>query len=178
LIGGGMAYTFLKAKGMEIGKSLVENDKLQLASELMQEAATHQATIVLPVDHITGDAEKKNSMVSEETIPGGRMGLDIGPKTIGLFSQEIHKARMALWNGPVGLFEVPPYDKGTRALAQTLADVRSTCESIIAGGDTVAAVSAAGIGDALAHLSTGGGATLEFLEGKKLPGIEALETDA
>ena len=177
LIGGGMAYTFLKSKGIEVGKSLVENDKVQLATDLMQEAA-QRATILLPVDHVTGDAQMKNPVVSGETIPPERIGLDIGPKTVQLFNDEIRRARMVLWNGPVGLFEVPPYDKGTRALAQTLADIRSSCVSIIAGGDTVAAVSAAGVGEALSHLSTGGGATLEFLEGKKLPGIEALETDA
>jgi phosphoglycerate kinase len=178
LIGGGMAYTFLKAKGIEIGKSLVEKDKLHLATELMQEAAAQQARLVLPVDHVTGDAEKKNPMVTEETIPEDRLGLDIGPKTVGLYRDEIRKAKMVLWNGPVGLFEVPPYDQGTFALAQTLADVSSSCVGIIAGGDTVAAVSAAGVGHALSHLSTGGGATLEFLEGKKLPGIEALEQGA
>jgi phosphoglycerate kinase len=178
LIGGGMAYTFLKAKGIDIGKSLVEHDKLQLATELMQEAAARQATMVLPVDHVTGDADKKNPVVSGQTISAARMGLDIGPKTVGLFGDEIRKARMVLWNGPVGLFEVPPYDQGTLTLAQTLAEIRSSCVSIIAGGDTVAAVSAAGVGDALSHLSTGGGATLEFLEGKKLPGIAALESNA
>jgi phosphoglycerate kinase len=178
LIGGGMAYTFLKAKGMEVGQSLVEHDKLQLATELMQEAAAHQATMILPVDHVTGDAEKKNPLVTGETIPAGRIGLDIGPQTLRLFTEQIQAAKMVLWNGPVGLFEVPPYDGGTRALAQTLAELGSGCVIIIAGGDTVAAVSAAGVGHALGHLSTGGGATLEFLEGKKLPGIEALETNA
>jgi phosphoglycerate kinase len=178
LIGGGMAYTFLKSKGKEIGKSLVETDKLQLATDLIEEAAAHKTKILLPVDHVTGDAEKKSSAVSGESISTERMGLDIGPKTVQLFRDEIRKAKMVLWNGPVGLFEVPPYDKGTRELAQTLADIRSSCVSVIAGGDTVAAVSAAGVGDALSHLSTGGGATLEFLEGKRLPGIEALETNA
>jgi phosphoglycerate kinase len=177
LIGGGMAYTFLKAKGIEIGKSIVENDKLQLASELMQEALAYQATIILPVDHHAGDAEKKNPVITGEAIPPEKWGFDIGPRTIRSFSREIRKARMILWNGPVGLFEFPPYDKGTMALARTLAEIRSSCVSVVAGGDTVAAVSAAGVGDALSHLSTGGGATLEFLEGKKLPGIQALEID-
>jgi phosphoglycerate kinase len=178
LIGGGMAYTFLKAKGIQIGRSLIEEDKLNLASELMQEAAARKVPIVLPVDHVTGDAEKRNPQIVRELIPKERMGLDIGPKTIGLFDESIRQAKMVLWNGPVGLFEIPPYDLGTRSLAQTLASVHSSCVSIIAGGDTVAAVSAAGVGNALCHLSTGGGATLEFLEGKKLPGIEALEIDA
>jgi phosphoglycerate kinase len=177
LIGGGMAYTFLAAKGIEIGKSLVERDRLQLATELMGEAARQQVKFLLPVDHVTGDSGKANPAISD-AIPPDRTGLDIGPRTVQLFSEELRKAKMVLWNGPVGLFEVPPYDKGTRALAETLADARSTCVSIIAGGDTVAAVSAAGAGAALAHLSTGGGATLEFLEGRKLPGVEALEGNA
>jgi phosphoglycerate kinase len=178
LIGGGMAYTFLKSKGIPIGKSLVEEDKLELAKELMGEAAAQHATMLLPVDHVTGDAEKKSPRVSAETIPPERLGLDLGPLTVRLFNQEIRNAKMVLWNGPVGLFELPPYDAGTRALAQTLAEIGPKCLSIIAGGDTVAAVSAAGVGAALGHLSTGGGATLEFLEGKKLPGVEALEPDA
>ena len=178
LIGGGMAYTFLKAQGVEIGKSLVENDKLQLALELLQEGATRHVAILLPVDHVTGDANKENPTTSDGMIPTDRLGLDIGPKTASLFSNEIRKAKMVLWNGPVGLFEVPPYDAGSRSLARTLADVGSSCVSIIAGGDTVAAVTAAGVGDALGHLSTGGGATLEFLEGKQLPGIKALEENS
>jgi phosphoglycerate kinase len=178
LIGGGMAFTFLKAKGVEIGTSLVENDRLQLATELLQEAAAQHVVILLPLDHVTADAERKNVLVTEEKIPAQRLGLDIGPKTVALFSGEISKAKMVLWNGPVGLFEVPPFDQGSRALAQTLADNTSRCVSIIAGGDTVAAVTAAGVGGALSHLSTGGGATLEFLEGKQLPGIKALEENA
>jgi phosphoglycerate kinase len=175
LIGGGMAYTFLKAKGREIGKSLVENDKLDLATTLLQEAAAHGVAIWLPVDHVTGDANKENPETTGENIPPDRLGLDIGPQTAGLFNNEISKAKMVLWNGPVGLFERPPYDAGTRSLAHTLAQNRSGCVSIIAGGDTVAAVGAAGVGNLLSHLSTGGGATLEFLEGRQLPGIKALE---
>jgi phosphoglycerate kinase len=175
LIGGGMAYTFLKAQGVEIGKSLVENDKLQLALELLQEGAARHVAILLPVDHVTGDANKENPTATDGMIPADRLGLDIGPKTAKLFCDEIRRAKMVLWNGPVGLFEVAPYDAGSRSLARTLADVGSSCVSIIAGGDTVAAVTAAGAGDALSHLSTGGGATLEFLEGKQLPGIKALE---
>lgn len=178
LIGGGMAYTFLKAQGVEIGKSLVENDKLQLALELLQEGAARHVAFLLPVDHVTGDANKENPTTTDGMIPADRLGLDIGPKTASLFSDEIRKAKMVLWNGPVGLFEVPPYDEGSRSLARTLADVGSGCVSIIAGGDTVAAVTAAGLGDALSHLSTGGGATLEFLEGKQLPGIKALEENS
>jgi phosphoglycerate kinase len=175
LIGGAMAYTFLKVKGQEIGKSLVEQDKLHLASELISEAAARGAPFLLPVDHITGDAEKKNPSACDAQIPADRMGLDIGPKTTALFADEIRKAKTVLWNGPVGLFEVSPYDQGSRALAKALADNHPRITSIIAGGDTVAAVNAAGVEAKITHLSTGGGATLEFLEGKKLPGISALE---
>ena len=177
LIGGGMAYTFLKAKGIEIGKSLVEIDKIQLAGELLAEAASHDVSMLLPLDHVTGDSRKQNSLVTDGQIPPDRMGLDIGPKTVQQFSAEIGKAKMVLWNGPVGLFEMAPYYKGSQALAQTLADNHSRLVSIIAGGDTVAAVTAAGVQEKLTHLSTGGGATLEFLEGKALPGIAALEVN-
>jgi phosphoglycerate kinase len=180
LVGGGMAYTFLKSNGVEVGNSLVENDKLQLAADLLSEAAAHRVPLLLPVDHVSADLNKQNPKMTAETIPPDRLGLDIGPKTVDLFSREIAKAAMVLWNGPVGLFEVPPYDAGTRSLAVglALAAHRSRCVSIVAGGDTVAAVSAAGVGDQLSHLSTGGGATLEFLEGKELPGIKALEENA
>jgi phosphoglycerate kinase len=176
LIGGGMAYTFLKARGIGIGKSLVEQDKLTLATDLMNEAAAHHVALILPADHVTGDAEKKHpATTAGNEIPAERLGLDIGPKTVAQFTTEIGKAKMVLWNGPVGLFEVPPYDRGSRTLAQTLADNYPGITSVIAGGDTVAAVSAAGVEDKITHLSTGGGATLEFLEGRILPGIKALE---
>jgi len=175
LIGGAMAYTFLKAQGMAVGRSLVEQDKLGLAMDLMREAAAHNVPLILPLDHVTGDAEKKNPRAADRDIPAERMGLDIGAKTAALFAAEIGKAKMVLWNGPVGLFEVPPYDQGSRVLAQTLADNYPKVTSIIAGGDTVAAVTAAGVADKITHLSTGGGATLEFLEGRILPGIKALE---
>jgi phosphoglycerate kinase len=178
LIGGGMAYTFLKAKGIEIGSSLVENDKLQLATELMQEAATHGVSLLLPVDHVTGESNKQNPKTCDTAIPAGRLGLDIGPRTVDLFKNQLSSAKMVLWNGPVGLFEVQPYDAGSRSLAEELARNRPHCDTIIAGGDTVAAVTAAGVGDRLAHLSTGGGATLEFLEGKQLPGVKALGEDS
>ena len=175
LIGGGMAYTFLKAKGIEIGKSLVEQDKLELAMELMNEAATHNVDLILPIDHITGNIEKKNPAASDGSIPPDRMGLDIGPKTATQFAAQIRKAKLVLWNGPVGLFEVAPFDQGSRLLANTLAENYPRVVSIIAGGDTVAAVTASGVEDKITHLSTGGGATLEFLEGRELPGIKALE---
>ena len=178
LIGGGMAYTFLRAKGIDIGKSLLEADKVSLATELLERAAQHGVATFLPVDHITGDAEKRNPTACTGDIPRDRIGLDIGPQTVAQFSQELRKAKMVLWNGPVGLFEIEPYNEGSRALARTLADCRSSLTSIIAGGDTVAAVTEAGVADQLTHLSTGGGATLEFLEGRELPGIKALEETA
>ena len=169
LIGGGMAYTFLKAKGMDIGKSLVETDKVSLATELLAQATEQGVSTVLPVDHVTGDSEKKNPTVCLGDIPVDRMGLDIGPQTVAQFSQELKQARMVLWNGPVGLFELEPYSKGSQALAQALAAGYPELVSVIAGGDTVAAVTAAGVAARITHLSTGGGATLEFLEGKELP---------
>jgi 3-phosphoglycerate kinase len=170
-----MAYTFLKAKGIDVGKSLVETDKVSLAKELLVQAAEHGVSTLLPVDHVTGDSEKKIPMVCTGNIPPDRMGLDIGPQTIALFSQVLKQAGMVLWNGPVGLFEVEPYNEGGRALAQILAERHPEVVSVIAGGDTVAAVTAAGVTEKITHLSTGGGATLEFLEGKELPGVKALE---
>ena len=175
LIGGGMAYTFLKANGVNIGQSLIEKDKLPVAKELMADAITNRVKLLLPTDHLTGDENKENSSISDVNIPEGRIGLDIGPRTTESFIDEIGKSRMVLWNGPVGLFEIEPYNRGSKALAQTLAAHRSGIVSIVAGGDTVAAVTAAGAADHITHLSTGGGATLEFLEGRELPGIKALE---
>ena len=175
LIGGGMAYTFLKAKGIDIGKSLVEADRVPLAKELLTQAAEQGVSTFLPVDHIIGDSERKNPTICTGNIPPDRMGLDIGPQTITQFSQELQHAGMVLWNGPVGLFEMEPYSRGSQALARKLAEGYPHLVSVIAGGDTVAAVTAAGVAAKITHLSTGGGATLEFLEGKELPGIKALE---
>ena len=175
LIGGGMAYTFLKSQGIQIGRSLVEEEKLNLAAELVAEASRRRVKLVLPIDHITGDAEKKNSQTEDNDIAPDRMGLDIGPKTVELFVEQIKKAKLVLWNGPVGLFEVAPYDEGSRTIANGLAESYPRVTSVIAGGDTVAAVSAAGVVEKITHLSTGGGATLEFLEGRELPGVKALE---
>jgi phosphoglycerate kinase len=175
LIGGGMAYTFLKAKGVAIGKSLVETDKVSLARELLAQAAKQGVSVILPTDHIAGDGEKKNPTVCLGSIPADRMGLDIGPQSVARFSQELKQVRMVLWNGPMGLFEMEPYNKGSQALAQVLAAGYPDLVSVIAGGDTVAAVTKAGVAARITHLSTGGGATLEFLEGKELPGIKALE---
>ena len=175
LIGGGMAYTFLKAQGIEVGKSLLEQDKIGVAADILKHALSRGVRLLLPVDHITGDGDKKNPANCDQAIPTDRMGLDIGAKTAEMFADEIGKAKTVLWNGPVGLFEVQPYDTGSRTLARALADNHPRIVSIIAGGDTVAAVSAAGVEDKISHLSTGGGATLEYLEGKELPGIKALE---
>ncbi len=173
LIGGRIAYTFLKSKGISVGRSLVEEDRIALARELIAQADDLGIPLILPTDHIAAGEIKEKPITTEVSIPPNNMGLDIGPKTITRFSQEIRKARMVLWNGPVGLFEVENFSHGTRSMAETLAEHNAI--SIVAGGDTVAAVMQAGVEDKITHLSTGGGATLEFLEGKKLPGIRALE---
>jgi phosphoglycerate kinase len=154
----------------------VEAHKVALAGELLAQSTALGVSTLLPIDHVTGDNERKNPLVCRGNIPADRIGLDIGPETITQFSQALTQAKMVLWNGPVGLFEVKPYNQGSRALAQTLAEHYPGLTSIIAGGDTVAAVTAAGVADQITHLSTGGGATLEFLEGKDLPGIKALES--
>ena len=170
LIGGAMAYTFLKAKGQSTGKSLVEDDKLELASQLM---ATHGGKIVLPVDHVVA-AEVKEGAANEvvEAIPEGKTGLDIGPKTIETYSQILSKAKTVIWNGPMGVFEKPPFDKGTVALAKAVADSGAT--SVVGGGDSEKAIKSAGVADRITHVSTGGGASLEFLSGIELPGVAAL----
>jgi phosphoglycerate kinase len=173
LIGGGMAYTFLKAKGISIGRSLVEETHVGLARELIAQAANAKITLLLPVDHVAAEGRDKNPVAAGESIPENLMGLDIGPKTRELFIRELRKAKIVLWNGPVGLFEEKNFSAGTMDIARALAD--SGAVVVVAGGDTVAAVMEAGVADRMTHLSTGGGATLEFLEGKKLPGIEALE---
>jgi phosphoglycerate kinase len=177
LIGGGMAYTFLKAQGLEVGKSLVEADKLDLARTLLEEAKKRKLRFLLPVDHVAAAKIEANAVVQQiaegQPIPSNLMALDIGPKTIELFSEEISRARTIVWNGPMGVFEVPAFSKGTYKIAQAVADnVGAT--SIVGGGDSVSAVRAAGVADKITHISTGGGASLEFLEGKKLPGVEAL----
>ncbi len=177
LIGGAMAYTFLKAQGRQVGKSLVEEDKVELAKELLQEAQTRKVRLLLPLDHVIADkidATAKTQLVSVGPgIPAGQTGLDIGPETIAAFSQEIAAARTIVWNGPMGVFEVAPFAKGTMQIAQAVAANREAT-SIVGGGDSVAAVHQSGVADKITHISTGGGASLEFLEGKKLPGVEAL----
>jgi phosphoglycerate kinase len=176
IIGGGMAYTFLKAQGEPVGKSLVEEDKLDLARQLLQEAKRHKMKFLLPVDHIVADKIDAGAIVKTVAagqIPANLMALDIGPATIEIFTEAVSQARTIVWNGPMGVFEVAPFAKGTFNIAHAVADnVGAT--SIVGGGDSVSAVHAAGVADKITHISTGGGASLEFLEGKKLPGVEAL----
>jgi phosphoglycerate kinase len=177
IIGGGMAYTFLKAQGQEIGKSLLEADKLDLAKETLAEAKAHNAKFLLPVDHVVADKMEAGARIQNigegQPIPPDMMALDIGPKTTEMFSDEISDARTIVWNGPMGVFEVEAFAKGTKKIARAVAE-NGAAISIIGGGDSVAAIKAAGVADKITHISTGGGASLEFLEGKRLPGVEAL----
>jgi phosphoglycerate kinase len=177
LIGGGMAFTFLKAAGIAVGKSLVEEDKVELARKLLDEAGLRNLKLLLPVDHVIADkvaADAKSSVLPEPgPIPDDRMGLDIGPKTAALFAAEIASAKTILWNGPMGVFEVALFAEGTIKIAKAIA-ANSSATSIVGGGDSVAAVHMAGVAGNITHISTGGGASLEFLEGKALPGVEAL----
>jgi len=172
-----MAYTFLKAQGQEIGKSLLEADKVDLAKNLLEEAKKRNVKLLLPVDHVVAMKPEANAVVQQigegQPIPADKMALDIGPKTIELFSEEISDARTIVWNGPMGVFEVPGFSKGTFKVAHAVAD-NGGAISIVGGGDSVAAVKAANVADKITHISTGGGASLEFLEGQKLPGVEAL----
>ncbi|HLO05869.1 MAG TPA: phosphoglycerate kinase [Terriglobales bacterium] len=176
IIGGGMAYTFLKAQGEPVGKSLVEEDKVELARQLLKEAKSHKLKFLLPTDHVVAEKIDANAIVqtvSSGHIPANMMALDIGPKTIEAFTEEIARALTIVWNGPMGVFEVSPFAKGTFKVAHAIAEnVGAT--SIVGGGDSVSAINAAGVADKITHISTGGGASLEFLEGKKLPGVEAL----
>ena len=178
LIGGGMAYTFLKAQGISVGKSIVESDKLDLASRVLAEARGKNFRLLLPVDHVVGaefraDTQKRTVRVGE--TPDSWMGLDIGPETIQLFSAEIERAKTIVWNGPMGVFEMPAFALGTIEIAKAVAAATSRgATSIVGGGDSVAAVQQIGVADKISHISTGGGASLEFLAGKKLPGVEAL----
>jgi phosphoglycerate kinase len=177
LIGGAMAYTFLKAQGSRVGKSLVEDDKLDLAKSLLQEAQGKHVRLLLPSDHVVAekidDAAPTQTVKTEQGIPDGHMGLDIGPETVAAFSKEIAGAKTIVWNGPMGVFEVAPFGRGTMKIAEAVAANRGAI-SIVGGGDSVAAVHQSGLADKITHISTGGGASLEFLEGKKLPGVEAL----
>jgi phosphoglycerate kinase len=177
IIGGAMAYTFLKAQGSDVGKSRVENDKLGLARQIIQDARKRNVKLLLPLDHVVADRIDLNAVTriidASQPIPSNMMGLDIGPKSVEEFSEAISTARTIVWNGPMGVFEVSPFAKGTFKIAHAVADNVGAI-SIVGGGDSVAAVHAAGVADKITHISTGGGASLEFLEGKKLPGVEAL----
>lgn len=174
IIGGGMAYTFLKAQGYEIGTSLVEEDRLDYAKEMIAKAEEKGVKFLLPVDHrVAAEFKDVEATVTEDqNIPAGNMGLDIGPKTETLYADAIKDAKTVIWNGPMGVFEFENYNKGTIAVAKAMADADAT--TIIGGGDSAAAVNILGFGDKMTHISTGGGASLEFLEGKVLPGIAAL----
>ncbi len=174
IIGGGMAYTFLKAQGYEVGSSLVEADRIDYAKEMIEKAAEKGVKFLLPVDHrVATEFKDAEPVVTEDqNIPAGSMGLDIGPKTETLYAGAIKDAKTVIWNGPMGVFEFENFNKGTIAVAKAMADADAT--TVIGGGDSAAAVNILGFGDKMTHISTGGGASLEFLEGKALPGIEAL----
>lgn len=175
IIGGAMAYTFYRAKGLPTGKSLVEEDKIDLARDILAKAQTKGVKVLLPVDNVIADAfdaKARTETVGDQGIRDGWMALDIGPQSAKLFAAEIAKAKTVVWNGPMGCFEMAPFAAGTLAVAQAIAGTK--CLSIIGGGDSVSAVNKSGLADKMTHISTGGGASLEFLEGKELPGVAAL----
>ncbi|KUG25679.1 phosphoglycerate kinase [hydrocarbon metagenome] len=176
-----MAYTFFKAKGFEIGTSLLEEDKIDLAKEIITIAENSSAKFLLPVDIVVAEEFKDESpqeVVDIDKIPAGKMGLDVGPKSIELFNNIIKNSKTVIWNGPLGVFEFPNFANGTNAIAKALAEATSNGSiTVIGGGDSASAIKKAGLEDKVTHVSTGGGASLEFLEGKVLPGVAAL-TDA
>jgi phosphoglycerate kinase len=178
VIGGAMAYTFLASRGVPVGKSLVEQDLLETARDLERRAAQRGLTLSLPVDHVVAPAVEANApteiLAVGDAAIGDRMGLDIGPKTIAAFYDVLATARTVVWNGPMGVFEIEAFARGTMAVAEAVAAVEGT--TIVGGGDSVAAVARAGVGDRITHISTGGGASLEFLGGQTLPGVAALQT--
>jgi phosphoglycerate kinase len=179
LIGGAMAYTFLKERGLEIGRSLVENDRLELAGKLAARAAERNVELKLPVDHLVASSPDDGARAKEVSVtqtPADLMGLDIGTKTSAEYAEVIAGAQTVIWNGPMGMFEKSPFDAGTRAIAQAVAEAseQGGATSIVGGGDSVAAISESGLADRITHISTGGGATLELLAGETLPGVAAL----
>ncbi len=177
LIGGAMAYTFLEAQGLPTGNSLVERDQISTAQSLLEEARASGRKLLLPLDHVVARTLEKGAeskVVDADGIPDDWMALDIGPKSIELYAQEISRAGLIVWNGPQGVFEIEPFDRGTVGLAKAVAASKAT--SIVGGGESVAAVKKAKLADKITHISTGGGASLEFLEGKELPGVTALES--
>jgi phosphoglycerate kinase len=178
LIGGAMGHTFLKARGIPVGISKVEEDRLQAARDIMARAEERRVRLLMAIDHVAAakpEAGVATTVTDGPALPDGMMGLDVGPRTREAFDAEIRRARTIFWNGPLGVFEVPPFDAGTRAAAQSVAAVEAF--AVVGGGDSVAAVNSMGLGSRLTHLSTGGGASLEFLSGVELPGLTAL-TDA
>lgn len=175
LIGGAMTYTFIKAQGGRIGNSLCEDDKLQVAADILNKGLEKEVRILLPVDNVVAKEMSENAdtiITNINEVPDGYMGLDIGPKTIELYKQEIEVANTVVWNGPVGVFEINKFAKGTEEIARAMSNSKAV--TIIGGGDSAAAVEKFGLEEKMSHVSTGGGASLEFMEGKKLPGIEAL----
>jgi phosphoglycerate kinase len=175
IVGGGMVYTFFRAMGIPVGDSLVEEDRIAMAEDVLRKVKEGNVNFLLPVDHVIADAFSADANVKvtdDEAIPDGWMALDIGPKSIEKFSAAVADAKTVVWNGPMGCFEMEPFAKGTMTLAQSIAD--ADCVSIIGGGDSVSAINKSGLADKMTHISTGGGASLEFLEGKTLPGIAAL----
>jgi phosphoglycerate kinase len=179
LLGGGMIFTFLKARGISVGKSLVEDDKLELAKSLEAKAKERGVAMLLPTDVVIADkfgADANTQIVSVENIPDGWMGLDIGPDSVKTFQEALADCKTVIWNGPMGVFEIDKFAKGTEAIAHTLSELTPTgTTTIIGGGDSVAAVEKVGLADKMSHISTGGGASLELLEGKELPGVAALD---
>jgi len=180
LVGGAMAYTFLKAQGYAVGNSLVEDDYLQKASQIIKEAAAHHVKLVLPIDHVAASTLNKpfkvTTVSTQDGIPDHWIGVDIGPETIKLFENYLKQAATVLWNGPLGVFEKPEFASGTQAIAKVVANLKAT--TIVGGGDSIAALQAAGVADQITHISTGGGATLEYIEFSTLPGIEALKANS
>ena len=177
IIGGGMVYTFYRAMGYPVGASLVEEDRVEMAKDILNRVKESGIKFLLPVDHVVADAFSENAnrkIVGEKDIPDGWRALDIGPKSRGMFAKEIATAKTVLWNGPMGCFEMPPFAEGTMAIARAIAEQKD-CISIVGGGDSVSAVNQSGLANKFTHVSTGGGASLEFLEGKELPGITALD---
>lgn len=179
LIGGGMIFTFYKARGLSVGKSLVEDEFIELAKTLEVKAKEKGVQLLLPTDIVVADnfaADANSQVVSVESIPDGWMGLDVGPDSVKVFQAALAECKSVIWNGPMGVFEFDQFAKGTEAIARTLADLtKQGCTTIIGGGDSVAAVEKVGVADQMSHISTGGGASLELLEGKELPGIAALD---
>jgi 3-phosphoglycerate kinase len=182
LIGGGMAFSFLKAQGKEIGASLFEPETLDTARDVLEQTAKSKKKFLLPSDCVIAekmDANAMTRMAPSGSIPAGWMGLDIGPESIRQFENEINAARTILWNGPVGVFEMQPFEKGTRSIAELLAKrTAAGAITVLGGGETAAAADAFGVADKMTHISTGGGASLEFIEGRVLPGIAALDDAA